>query len=172
MSIENGTRLVRSNLIRAPLGWTVNASPAAGAPLTSTSSRPSSPFATSVPSPLFHTSVSSPAAAVHRVAAAVADDAVVAAAAAQDVVALAAEDQVRPVGAVDRVHAGAAVDGQQRERAHAGARRERVVAAEPVHLEALGRGVERELDQVRALELDAARLGLERERVAERGVRR
>ena len=56
----NGTRLGRSNLMRAPLGWTVKMSPAAGAPLTSTSSRPSSPLATSVPSPLFHTSVSSP----------------------------------------------------------------------------------------------------------------
>ena len=60
MSIENGTRLGRSNLIRAPFGWTVKMSPAAGAPLTSTSSRPASPFATSVPSPLFQTSVSSP----------------------------------------------------------------------------------------------------------------
>ena len=79
-------------------------------------------------------------AAVHRVVATVADDAVVAAAAAQDVVALAAEDQVRAVGAVDRVRAGAAVDRQQRERAHAGVRREGVVAAEPVDLEALGRG--------------------------------
>ena len=78
-------------------------------------------------------------AAVHRVVAAVADDAVVAAAAVEDVVALAAEDQVRPVGAVDRVLAGAAVDGQQRERADAVARRDGVVAAEPVHLEALGR---------------------------------
>ena len=29
MSIENGTRFVRSNLMRAPLGWTANASPAA-----------------------------------------------------------------------------------------------------------------------------------------------
>src|SRR5215211_1575688 len=49
MSIENGTRLGRSNLIRPPLGWTVKTSPAAGAPLTSTSSRPSSPLATPVP---------------------------------------------------------------------------------------------------------------------------
>ena len=95
-------------------------------------------------------------AAVHRVGAAVADDAVVAAAAAEDVVALAAEDQVRPVGAVHRVHAGAAVDRQQRERAHAVAGRDRVVAAEPVDLEALGRGVERERPQVRPLELDPA----------------
>src|SRR5215207_108273 len=60
VSIENTTRLGRSNLMRAPLGSTVKMSPAAAAPLTSTSSRPASPFATSVLSPLFHTSVSSP----------------------------------------------------------------------------------------------------------------
>ena len=87
----------------------------------------------------------------------------------EDVVALAAEDQVRAVRAGDRVVAGAAVDGQQRERADAVVRRERVVAAETVDLEALGRGVERERHQVRPLELDAARLGIEGEHVAEGG---
>ena len=61
MSSENGTRFGRSNLIRDPFGWTVNTSPAVGAPFTSTSSRPVSPLMTSVLSPLFHTSVSSPA---------------------------------------------------------------------------------------------------------------
>src|SRR5437763_8585343 len=61
MSSEKGTRFVRSNLIRAPLGWIVNTSPAVGEPLTSTSSWPSPPFMTSVASPLFQTSVSSPA---------------------------------------------------------------------------------------------------------------
>src|SRR3954462_15284418 len=61
MSIENGTTFARANLIRAPLGWTLKMSPATGAPLTSTSSRPPSPLATSLPSPLFHTIVSSPA---------------------------------------------------------------------------------------------------------------
>src|SRR3954470_13921060 len=61
MSSENGTRFVRSNLMRAPLGWTANTSPPAAAPLTSTSSRPASPLTTSLPSPLFQASASSPA---------------------------------------------------------------------------------------------------------------
>jgi hypothetical protein len=146
MSIENGTRFVRSNLMRAPLGWTVNASPAAGA----------------------HQRVVAGAAG-HGVGAAVADDAVVAAAAAQDVVGLTAEDQVRPVRANDRVHAGATVDGEQRERTHAHVRRDGVVAAEPVDLEALGRGVERERPQVRPLEPDAGVDGIEGEHVPESG---
>src|SRR3954452_6496408 len=60
MSMVNGTRFVRSNLMRTPLGATVNVSPPVVEPLTSTSSRPASPLATSVPSPLFQTSVSSP----------------------------------------------------------------------------------------------------------------
>src|SRR5436305_1093180 len=61
ISSVNGTRLVRSNLIRAPLGWTVNTSPAVGDPLTSTASLPAPPSMESLPSPLFHTSVSLPA---------------------------------------------------------------------------------------------------------------
>ena len=156
MSIENGTRFVRSNLIRAPFGWTVNTSPAGGAvDLDIVAAIVAVDDVGAVAVVPDQRVVAG--AAVHRVGSAVADDAVVAAAAVEDVVALTAEDQVRPVGAVDGVVAHAAVDGEQRARTHAVGCGERVVAAQAVDLEALGGAVDREGDQVRALELDAAR---------------
>src|SRR5215207_7434218 len=130
MSIVNGTRLVRSNLIR-PVGLDgedvarrrgavdlhVVAARVAVRDIAAVAVVPDERVVART--------------AVHRVGAAVADDAVVAAAAAEDVVGLAAEDQVGPVGAAQRVHAGAAVDGQQRERADAVVSADRIVAAEP-----------------------------------------
>ena len=109
----------------------MNTSPAAGAPLTSTSSRPSPPFMTSVASPLFHPSMSSPrrrsSCRCHGRR-------------------RSGRRRRRRSGrrcprrrgsgparrAGDRVRAGAAVDREQRECAHAGVRRDRVVPPSPL----------------------------------------
>ena len=151
-STVNGTRFVRSIAARAPFGRTVNASPAAGDPLISTTSKPASPFETSEPSPLFQTSVSLPSpprsVSVPRSPTTRSSPP----SPVELVVAVAAGDQVRAVAPGERVVAGAAVKRQERERREPCGAVERVVSAEAVDRQPFGAEVDRERHQVRAVE--------------------
>src|SRR5215207_11219366 len=167
-SIVNGTRLVRSNLILAPFGWTVKMSPAAGAPLTSTSSRPASPFATSVPSPLFHTSVSSPA---PPFIVSVPRSPTMRSSPPPPLRTSSPSPPTIRSGPSEPLIVSAPAPPSTDSSVNAPTpsfRGDRIVATEAVDLEALGRGVERELTQVRPPQPDGSADGIEREHVAER----
>ena len=178
----NGTRLVRWKVAPDSSASSVNRSPAAAEPLTSTRSNPAPPsFTGSLPSPLFQTITSSPSPPRRVSDPVAADEAIVAAFAFERVVSVAAVDLVGAGTTEERVFAAAAVDlvGAVAAREHVGGAAavqgqagqavepgrgvgvglEAVRAAEPVDRQALGLEVDFEFDQVGPFEHHRARFG-------------